>query len=170
MGPRIVPYVPTNPSNWAERFGNAPASVATALRITLLGEAQAAEPVSHTLTSETYSRFIAAKARIASRTAENVLAAIEMLKNNPQDLLILDMVMPPGINGTETYRRAVKIYPGLKAIIVSGYSETEMVSVAQKLGAGPFVKKPLTQQSIAMAVRSELDQKGSSRVADRCRE
>jgi TolB-like protein len=61
------------------------ASVATALRITLLGEAQAAEPVPHTLTPETYSRFIAAKARIASRTAENVLAAIEMLKTINQE-------------------------------------------------------------------------------------
>lgn len=90
-------------------------------------------------------------------TVESGEAAIEFLKANPHDLLLLDMVMPPGINGTETYRRALEICSEQKAIIVSGFSESEQVSLAQRLGAGGFVKKPLTQHSIAAAVRNELD-------------
>ena len=83
--------------------------------------------------------------------------AVEFLKENPQDLLILDMVMPPGIDGAETYRQVLEINPEQKAIIVSGFSETERVLEAQKLGAGAFIKKPLTNRTIALAVRKELD-------------
>ncbi len=90
-------------------------------------------------------------------TVESGEKAIEFLRKNPQDLLILDMIMPPGIDGTETYRRVLEIQPNQKAIIVSGFSETELVLDAQKLGAGAFVKKPVTKKAIAAAVRTELD-------------
>lgn len=84
-------------------------------------------------------------------------AAIEFLRHSPRDLLILDMIMKPGIDGVETYRRISDIAPGQKAILVSGYSETERVVEAQRLGAGEFVKKPVSKQVIASAVRRELD-------------
>lgn len=90
-------------------------------------------------------------------TSDSGEAAIEFLKGNAQDILILDMVMPPGIDGAETYRQIQEICPGQKAIIVSGFSESERVIEAQNLGAGAFVKKPLTNQAIALAVRTELD-------------
>ncbi len=89
--------------------------------------------------------------------AESGEKAVEMLKENSRDLLVLDMVMPPGIDGAETYRRIVEIYPNQKAIIVSGFSETERVLEVQKLGAGAFIKKPLTRKAIAAAVRTELN-------------
>jgi len=92
-------------------------------------------------------------------TAESGEKAIELLKEKPQDLLVLDMIMPPGIDGAETYRRAIEINPDQKAIITSGFSETKRVLEAQSLGAGTFLKKPLTASAIAAAVRKELDRK-----------
>ena len=47
--------------------------------------------------------------------------------------------------------------PRQKAIIASGFSETERVKEAQTLGAGQFVKKPYTLENIGRAVRHELD-------------
>jgi len=87
--------------------------------------------------------------------------AIEFVKDNPQDLLLLDMIMSSGMDGAETYRKILETYPDQRAIIISGYSETERVIEAQRLGAGQFVRKPLTMQTIALAVRSELDREGS---------
>ena len=49
--------------------------------------------------------------------------AIEELKIDRVDLVLLDMIMAPGISGRETYEKTVKIYPGQKAVIISGYSE-----------------------------------------------
>ena len=71
--------------------------------------------------------------------------------------MVLDMIMTPGIDGLETYRRVLEISPGQKAVIVSGYSETERVQEVQKLGAGAYVRKPYLMEKIGMAIRKELD-------------
>ncbi|MCD6161335.1 MAG: PAS domain S-box protein [candidate division Zixibacteria bacterium] len=83
--------------------------------------------------------------------------ALEFLKNNPQDLLVLDMIMPGGIDGAETYQKRLEINPSQKAVIISGFAETERVNEAIRLGAGTFIKKPLTIKTIAKAVRREID-------------
>jgi PAS domain S-box-containing protein len=83
--------------------------------------------------------------------------AVEYLKQKPANLIILDMIMDPGIDGLETYRKIAEHRPGQKAIIVSGFAETDRVKEAQKLGAGQYLKKPYTLEKIAVAVRNELD-------------
>lgn len=54
-------------------------------------------------------------------------------KRGGVDLLLLDMIMDPGINGRETYQRVKEIQPDQKAIILSGFSETEDVKQTLKL-------------------------------------
>jgi signal transduction histidine kinase/CheY-like chemotaxis protein len=82
--------------------------------------------------------------------------AIEYLSQNSVDLVLLDMIMDPGISGYETYKRIIKIHPGQKAIILSGFSETEDVKKAQSLGAGQYIKKPVTIEKIGIAIKEEL--------------
>ena len=83
--------------------------------------------------------------------------AVEYLKKVSVDLLLLDMIMAPGIDGLETYRRILEIHPDQKAFIASGFSETERVTEAQRLGAGAYIKKPFVLEQIGLAVRHELD-------------
>jgi len=83
--------------------------------------------------------------------------AVEYLRSNRADILVLDMIMAPGIDGLETYRRILEISPGQKAVIASGYSETERVKEVQKLGAGAYVQKPYLMEKIGLAIRRELD-------------
>ncbi len=83
--------------------------------------------------------------------------AVKFIKENSVDLILLDMIMEPGINGRETYERITKIKPGQKALIISGFAETSEVEATQKLGAGQFVKKPLTLQRIGLAIKEELE-------------
>ena len=83
--------------------------------------------------------------------------AVDYLKDNSADLLILDMIMDPGIDGLETYKRIIEFRPNQKALIVSGFSETDRVKEAQRLGAGSYVKKPFLLERIGLAVRAELD-------------
>jgi PAS domain S-box-containing protein len=89
--------------------------------------------------------------------------ACEYLESNSPDLIMLDMIMAPGIDGLETYKRINSKYPQQRAIIASGYSETERVREAQRLGAGKYVKKPYTIEKIGLAIKSEL--KTSQNVA-----
>jgi PAS domain S-box-containing protein len=83
--------------------------------------------------------------------------AVAHVVENPVDLLVLDMIMDPGIDGLETYRRILKIHPGQKAVIVSGFAEDERVKTAQQLGAGAYIRKPYLREVIGLAVRRELD-------------
>jgi len=85
--------------------------------------------------------------------------AVEYLKSNKADLLVLDMIMEPGIDGLDTYKLVREINPHQKAIIVSGFSETDRSKEAQKLGAGAYVKKPYLKENIGMAIRDELANK-----------
>jgi len=82
--------------------------------------------------------------------------AVDYMKNNSADLLVLDMIMDAGIDGLETYKRILDLHPGQKAIIASGFSETDRVREAQRLGAGQYIRKPYTLERIGVAVKEEL--------------
>jgi PAS domain S-box-containing protein len=82
--------------------------------------------------------------------------AIEYLKKHEVDLLILDMIMDPGINGRETYERILENNPNQKAIIASGFAETNDVKKAQQLGAGKYIRKPFTLENLGIVVKEEL--------------
>ncbi len=84
-------------------------------------------------------------------------AALDYLRSNEADLLLLDMIMDPGMDGLETFKKIKEIKPDQKAIIVSGFAETERVKTAQKLGAGEYVRKPYNLEKIGLAIRRELD-------------
>ncbi len=83
--------------------------------------------------------------------------AIEYVKDHSVDLIVLDMVMPKGINGRETYEQIIKIRPEQKAIIASGYAKTKEVDIAQELGAGKYIKKPYTLAKLGLSVKEELE-------------
>jgi two-component system, cell cycle sensor histidine kinase and response regulator CckA len=82
--------------------------------------------------------------------------AVGYIERNAVDLVLLDMIMNPGIDGLETYKRILAVHPKQKAIIASGYSETDRVKEAHKLGAGPYIRKPYLMEKIGIAIKHEL--------------
>ncbi|MBC8439996.1 MAG: sigma-54-dependent Fis family transcriptional regulator [Deltaproteobacteria bacterium] len=68
-------------------------------------------------------------------------AGIDIVEQNPLDLVILDMRLP-GINGMETFKRIRKIDSKLPVIIVTAYGTTEIAIEATKMGAYDYVLKP----------------------------
>ena len=78
------------------------------------------------------------------------------MKENSADLLVLDMIMNPGIDGLETYKKILQFHPDQKVVIASGFSESDLVKEAQNMGAGAYVKKPYSFEKIGMAVKGEL--------------
>jgi len=92
-------------------------------------------------------------------TAASGEEALEHLRRQPADLVVLDMIMEPGIDGLETFRRILGLRPGQKTVIASGYSESVRVREAQRMGAGAYVKKPYLLETFGRAVRAELDKR-----------
>jgi len=65
-------------------------------------------------------------------------------------------MMMPGMNGRETYEAISRIRPGQKAVIASGFSGTDDVNEAQRMGAGVLINKPYTIEKLGHAVMSAL--------------
>ena len=84
-------------------------------------------------------------------------SAIQFVKETPVDLLIIDMLMEPGINGSQTYQEILKLYPEQKAIVVSGYSESDDVKATLRLGASGFIKKPYSIDQLGRMVKKVLN-------------
>ena len=82
--------------------------------------------------------------------------AVAYLEKNVVNLMLLDMIMDPGIDGLETYKRILKHHPNQRAIITSGYAETKRVKEARRLGAGGYLRKPYTMETLGEAIRTEL--------------
>ncbi|OPY14007.1 MAG: Blue-light-activated protein [Syntrophus sp. PtaB.Bin138] len=84
-------------------------------------------------------------------------AAVAHLEKNGVDLIVLDMIMDPGMDGLDTYRKILEVRPEQKAIIVSGFSESDRVRQAQAMGAGAYIRKPYHSENLGLAVRKALD-------------
>lgn len=94
-------------------------------------------------------------------TASSGEEAIEYMRHNTADLLVLDMIMEPGIDGLDTFKKILEIHPRQKAIITSGYSETDRVREAQKIGARQYIKKPYSIEKFGIAIKTELRYRNS---------
>lgn len=82
--------------------------------------------------------------------------ALKFLEDCQVDLLIIDMLMEPGMNGRQTYEKILEMYPAQKAIIASGFSEGDEVKEALRLGVGGFVKKPYSRDQLGRIVSHVL--------------
>ena len=89
-------------------------------------------------------------------TASSGEDAVLHIQQHPVDLVVLDMIMDPGMDGLDTYRAILKVAPRQRAIIASGFAESDRVREAQKLGAGAYLRKPYTLEALGLAIKREL--------------
>jgi CheY-like chemotaxis protein len=82
--------------------------------------------------------------------------AVELVCSKKTDLIVLDMIIEPGLNGIETYRQILQFGPDQKAIIVSGFAENANVAVAKRLGVSAYIKKTITHNGLGMHVKTAL--------------
>lgn len=109
--------------------------------------------------------FILRSLGYAVTTVDGGREAIKFLNQQQVDIVVLDMIMEDDFDGLDTYRKILEIHPGQKAIIVSGFSATERVKEMTRLGAGQYVRKPYTRDSLGRAIRKELDQSAVRSIA-----
>lgn len=89
-------------------------------------------------------------------TAASGEEAVDYVRDNEVDLVVLDMIMPPGMDGFDTFMALKAVVPEIRVIIASGYSENERVRRAQSLGASIYIKKPYSIEMLGKAIRSGL--------------
>lgn len=89
--------------------------------------------------------------------AENGARALELAETHEFDCVMLDLTMP-GMSSEETLLRLRELYPNLRVILMSGYSEQD---AAARFGGTPldgFVQKPFTPADLVDRVNTALSQ------------
>ncbi len=130
--------------------------VADIVQQPIMGEGQSILVVDDSEDQRALAREILLHLGYCVEVAASGEAAVELLKTRTFDLVILDMLMPPGMDGLDTYREIIRLRPGLKTIIASGFSESRRVREARELGVSAYVRKPYTVTQISDSIRSAL--------------
>ena len=82
--------------------------------------------------------------------------AVDLFGSEAFDLIVVDMVMPPGMNGIETIQQLRRISPAQKVIVSSGLLEAEEIRELAGLGVSTILTKPYKLAELAQALGSEL--------------
>ena len=91
-----------------------------------------------------------------SETCTTGREALEAMAQQHFDLIILDMVTDDDWDGLKTFQEIKERFPDAKTLLVSGFAETDDVRRAQELGAGPFLRKPFTLESLGRLIKTLL--------------
>ncbi|MFD0693243.1 response regulator [Paenibacillus sp. GCM10027628] len=81
----------------------------------------------------------------------NGMEALSLLESSPVDILITDIKMPL-MNGIQLMQQALQLYPRIKVILISSYSDFEFVREGLKFGAIDYLLKPTLESEDLLAV------------------
>ena len=75
-------------------------------------------------------------------TAGNGAAAVDRYKERTFDVTLMDIVMPE-MNGVEAFRKIKEMDPEASVILMTAYSEEELINIAKSEGARRVIHKPI---------------------------
>ncbi len=91
-------------------------------------------------------------------TAGGGSEAIDKVKGEPYDAIILDLLMPD-MDGLETLKQLKEVNPDLQIILLTGHGTIDQGVEAMKLGAMDFVEKPADFQELLEKIRKAKDKR-----------
>ena len=91
-------------------------------------------------------------------TAGDGPSALTLMEQTPGiDLLLLDVVMPGGMNGLEVGVAARKLRPGIPILLVSGFPDSALAKAGSNKMPFEFLEKPYQLIELARRVRTLLE-------------
>lgn len=109
------------------------------------------------------ARHILERLNYRVETEESGEAAVRHLESFPVDLVLLDMIMPRGMDGRETYSQLCELQPGLKAVVASGFAHADTIQAMREAGVKRYIEKPYTLARLGREVYAELHSKENAR-------
>ena len=107
---------------------------------------------------KTLNDYLSARMECEILQAANGYEAIEKLKSNQIDLILLDMKMP-GINGTEVIQKAIEISKNIAIIVITKWDSTEVSKQVKESGAD-YIPKPFSLKVVRAKVEEKLKAMG----------
>lgn len=95
--------------------------------------------------------FVLRRKGYAVSTAKKGLEALELFKERPFDMVLMDIKMPV-MNGVETYRKLKKVRSEACVVMMTAYAVEELVNEALEEGAYGIVYKPLDIEKVVSLI------------------
>jgi DNA-binding NtrC family response regulator len=86
------------------------------------------------------------------------LAALEELKLQPYDVVLLDIRMP-GMDGLATLAEIKKVAPAVEVIILSGHASMDAAMEINRLGGYDYLMKPCPLEEILLKIDAAYEKK-----------
>jgi DNA-binding NtrC family response regulator len=82
-------------------------------------------------------------------------AALELMRKELFDLLVLDYKMP-GMTGFEVFQQARALHPEMAVVLVTGHGTPEIINEANRMGFSAILLKPFTSDELRTTVEKVL--------------
>jgi len=100
------------------------------------------------------------KDKYAVSTAGGAIEGLDMLSNDPFDLVVMDIKMPR-MDGITALQEIKKKYPDTEVILLTAYASLETAKAATRYGAFDYLLKPFDKDDILMVIEKGLAKKRS---------
>jgi len=81
--------------------------------------------------------------------------AVELMRKEPFDLMVLDYKMP-GMTGFEVFQQARVLHPSMAVVLVTGHGTPEIITEANRMGFDAILLKPFTSDELRGTVEKVL--------------
>jgi DNA-binding NtrC family response regulator len=108
------------------------------------------------------------KRKLEVFAASNGRDALDLLKDTPVDVVVLDVKMPD-MDGIETLRQIKKIRSGVEVIMLTGHASVEVAVQGMELGAFDYLMKPMDIDELLYKVQDAYKKKWCREEDDECR-
>ncbi len=98
-----------------------------------------------------------------TQTASDGIRALNMIKQSPPDLVLLDLGLP-NMSGESVCLEIRRRHPQLKVIILSARNDTSDIVKGLNLGADDYITKPFTLEELMARVNARLRSNGQNNV------
>jgi DNA-binding NtrC family response regulator len=92
--------------------------------------------------------------------------ALSFLRRNPQDVILLDMKIPGGIDGLAIFREIKTILPRACVIFLTGHATLESSNEGMRMGAADYLVKPINIDDLLKKIAAATQKSGGALSAD----
>ena len=93
---------------------------------------------------------------IKAHTALNGETALEMIKSDPPNIVLLDLMLP-GMSGLEILKKINSLELNIPVILLTGYGSKEMTLEGMNLGAIDYIMKPCDLDGLITKIQEALE-------------
>lgn len=108
------------------------------------------------------------KRKLEVFAASNGKEALDLLRETPLDVVVLDVRMPD-MDGIETLREIKKIRPGVEVIMLTGHANVEVAIQGMELGAFDYLMKPMDIDELLYKLQDAYKKKWCRAEDEECR-